>query len=141
MSRYYRHNPDEQISHGWTGAGSVQAGSGELASSPCSPNAPEGLKPPHKCEIIARAPNMAEGRDWWIGRLTEPVFVRGTKEKFCLHLKTPLKDVVFLLNDGDLGQLAVLLGCAQGKPICERWVERLMPRAFDAANSENDELT
>lgn len=97
----------------------------------------QGLKPPHECQIIARAPDMARGRDWWIGRLTKPVFVRGTEEKYCLHLKTPLKDVVFLLNEGDLGQIATLMACAQGKPIYDGWVAHMMPRAYKAAGSAN----
>lgn len=96
----------------------------------------DGLKPPHECEIIARAPDMKEGRDWWVGRLTTPITIHGATERYCLHMKTPLKDVVFLLNDGDLGQIAVLMGCLQGSPIFDGWVMRIMPRAYKAAGKE-----
>jgi hypothetical protein len=95
----------------------------------------EGLRPPHECKIIARAPDMAEGRDWWIGKLLKPVFVRGIEEKWCLHLKTPLKNVVFLLNESDLSQISVLMACAHGQPIFEGWIKNMMPRAIKAGLS------
>src|SRR5687767_9838333 len=55
------------------------------------------LKPEHKCKCIARIHNMAPGRDWWLGELTEKV-AEWPHETHCLHIKTPLKDVVFLCN-------------------------------------------
>ena len=43
------------------------------------------LKPRHKCKRIAAA-LMGEGRDWWLGKLTEPV--KGwPQETHCLHMK------------------------------------------------------
>lgn len=64
------------------------------------------LRPEHKCKPLARAV-MMERRDWWIGELLEPV-PEWPHETHCLHMKTPLKDVSFLCNTGDFGQLLVL---------------------------------
>ena len=61
----------------------------------------------HKCEMVARGFMMNEGRDWWIGRLTEKI-EQWPEEDYCLHLETPAKKVVFLLNQGDLYQLMSL---------------------------------
>lgn len=63
-------------------------------------------EPLHRCEPIARAV-MDEHRDWWIGKLIEPV-PEWPKETHCLHMKTPIKSVVFLCNGGDFEQLLVM---------------------------------
>lgn len=68
--------------------------------------ATERVKPPHKCRRIASAV-MDVDRDWWIGELLEPV-PEWPKETHCLHMKTPIKNVVFLCNGGDFEQLLVL---------------------------------
>lgn len=83
----------------------------------------EGLKPAHKCECIARIHNMQPGRDWWLGKLTEPV-PEWPHETHCLHIKTPLKDIVLLCNMGDLQGLTVL--CDIPFPIVNAtWKERM----------------
>lgn len=83
----------------------------------------EGLQPLHKCRCIARIHNMAPGRDWWLGELTEK-HPDWPNETHCLHIKTPLKDVVLLCNMGDLQGLTVL--CNIPFPVVnERWKERM----------------
>jgi hypothetical protein len=93
-------------------------------------NEPNELNPPHECTPIARATPMGTGRDWWIGKLKEPMECHGAIEKFCLHLTTPLKSVTFLLNEADLSHLTTLLACAHGGPINEQWLLRRMQEAI-----------
>jgi len=81
------------------------------------------LKPNHKCTPIAKA-MMGEGRDWWCGKLTEPV-KEYSMETHCLHLKTQLKEVVFLCNKADFQQLQLLGRCVTGK-LNEQWVESML---------------
>ena len=70
---------------------------------------PENLRPPHTCKKIAEIVNMNEGREWWLGEITEPFYAPdGTKETHCLHIKTPLKEIWLLCNIGDLQGLTVL---------------------------------
>ena len=72
-------------------------------------NRPEELRPPHVCKKVATISNMGKGRDWWLGELIEPFYAPdGVKETHCLHLKTPLKEVWFLCNQGDMQGLTVL---------------------------------
>jgi len=97
-------------------------------------NEPHELNPPHECDPIARATPMMKGRDWWIGKLKQPVECYGAIEKYCLHLMTPLKTVTFLLNDADLWHISVLMACAHGGPINERWLKSQMVNATNAAN-------
>lgn len=66
----------------------------------------EGLKPKHKCKPIAEA-SMGQDRHLWVGELTEPI-KEYPQEKYCLHIKTPVKDIVFLCNRGDFEQLYIL---------------------------------
>lgn len=80
------------------------------------------LKPEHRCEPIASA-LMGEDRDWWVGRLLEPV-AEHPQETHCLHMRTPLKDVVFLVNEADFQWLTVLARAAIG-PLNETWLERV----------------
>lgn len=93
------------------------------------------LRPEHKCEIVARAPFMAAGRDWWIGKLKEPV-AEWPKETHCLHMKTPLKDIVFLCNRGDFEALATLACCYFGEPVNDDWVRSMITYALKAARKE-----
>lgn len=81
------------------------------------------LRPPHSCKPIARAV-MSEGRDWWVGELIEPV-KDYPQETHCLHMKTPLKDVIFLCNEADFEQLIVLASAVIGKSY-EPWVESMV---------------
>lgn len=92
----------------------------------------DGLKPKHKCEFIARA-FMGENRDWWLGKLTEQV-PEWPAETHCLHLKTPVKDVVFLCNSGDFQQLAVLIRHALGYEINENWMQSSLKMTADNKN-------
>ncbi|KKL09010.1 hypothetical protein LCGC14_2570130 [marine sediment metagenome] len=88
------------------------------------------LKPDHKCEKIATA-YMTEGRDWWVGRLLETV-KEHPQETHCLHMLTPLKDVVFLVNEADFQWLTVLARAAIG-PLDERWLESVTRGAIKRA--------
>lgn len=88
-----------------------------------------GLKPSHKCEMIARYPDMLEGRDWWIGKLIEPV-PDWPNETHCLHLKTPLKDVVFLCNRGDFGAFATFAQIYFGHQVNQTWLDAMVVAAL-----------
>lgn len=66
----------------------------------------QAAEPPHECEFVARGV-MAENRDWWIGKLTT-VIPEWPNETHCLHMRTPIKSVVFLCNGGDFEQLMVM---------------------------------
>jgi hypothetical protein len=88
------------------------------------------LRPLHKCKCVARIHNMMPGRDWWLGELTEKV-PEWPHETHCLHIKTPLKEIVLLCNMGDLQGLAVL--CDIPWPIVNpTWKER-MKDAYERA--------
>lgn len=76
----------------------------------------------HQCKPVARL-KMGEGRDWWLGELTEPIPEWPT-ETHCLHIKTPLKEVVLGVTRGDMEQLAVLCQIVCG-PINTNWLERM----------------
>lgn len=94
----------------------------------------DSLKPEHECIVIARAPFMNVGRDWWIGKLLKPV-PEYPEETHCLHMKTPIKDVVFLCNRGDFEALTVLSACYFGHPVNESWVESMIKAYTQKANS------
>lgn len=96
--------------------------------------ASEGLRPEHKCRKIATA-IMAEGRDWWVGELLEPVSGHEI-ETHCLHMLTPLKDIVFLVNDADFQWLTVL-GQASCGPINQEWLERVTSGSMKRASDED----
>lgn len=78
----------------------------------------------HKCRPIGRA-LMGEGRDWWVGELLEPV-KDWPQESHCLHMKTPVKDVVFLCNSGDFSNLLVLCHVVLGAKLNQDWIETQM---------------
>lgn len=80
------------------------------------------IRPEHKCERIATGV-MDEGRDWWIGKLLEPI-PEWPKETHCLHMKTPIKTVSFLCNSGDFEQLMVLSNVVTGLQNLE-WLESM----------------
>ena len=77
----------------------------------------------HKCKPIARM-SMDEGRDWWLGELTEPI-PGWPNETHCLHIKTPLKELVLGVNMGDMMQLAVLAQIVHGCPINPHWLDNM----------------
>jgi len=81
----------------------------------------------HKCECIAKAPAMGEGRDFWVGKLTDKL-PEHPEESYCLHMKTQFKDVTFLCNEADFQQIQILCMCITGK-IDETWMESMIDRA------------
>jgi len=80
---------------------------------------------PHKCKPVARVdPALMDfGRDWWLGELVEPL-PEWPKEKYCMHLKTPIKDVTFFFTRGDLELLTAMMAAVIGivNPV---WLERV----------------
>lgn len=78
----------------------------------------------HKCKRMATAPAMGENRDWWVGELLEHI-PEYPVEKFCLHLKTPYKDVTFLCNEADFQQLQILGRCVTGV-LNDSWMETMV---------------
>ena len=70
---------------------------------------------------------MEDGRDWWIGKLLEPV-KEWPKETHCLHMKTPVKSVSFLCNYGDFENLLVLSNVVVGLRDMD-WLESMTKRA------------
>lgn len=83
----------------------------------------------HKCRPVARM-FMDEGRDWWLGELTEPL-PDWPRETHCLHIKTPLKEVVLGVCAADMEQLTVLCyvvrqtDSASNAHVNEQWIERM----------------
>lgn len=78
----------------------------------------------HKCHCIAKAPAMAVGREWWIGKLDAPV-VNYPMETHCLHLKTEFKDITFLCNEADFRNLIIMCVAAIGLP-SENWLQSMV---------------
>ena len=78
----------------------------------------------HKCNKIASAPAMGEGRDWWIGKLIEPI-KEYPEETHCLHLNTKLKSVTFLCNGADFRNLMILCRAVIGQPN-ENWMQSML---------------
>ena len=77
----------------------------------------------HKCKMIAKM-KMGKDRDWWLGKLLEPI--EGYPgETHCLHIKTPLKEVVLGVNSGDMEQLAVLCKIVVGHRINPVWIDNM----------------
>ncbi len=66
---------------------------------------------------------MAENRNWWLGKLLEPI-PGYPNETHCLHIKTPLKEVVLGINQGDMSLLAVLCQIVCG-PINPEWLNSM----------------
>ena len=81
----------------------------------------------HKCKMIAKSPHCEGGREIWMGELLEPI--EGHPEEiYCLHVKTPYKDVVFGLNMGDLSVLAIFSFIAHGMPFNANWLNSMAKR-------------
>jgi hypothetical protein len=93
------------------------------------------LKPNHKCRLVAKA-CMGQGREWWCGELIESI-KEYPLETHCLHLKTQLKDVVFLCNKADFQQLQLLGRSITGK-LNERWVIAML-KVVNPLHSEVDQ--
>ena len=73
----------------------------------------------HKCRPVARLV-MAAGRDWWLGELLEPI-PGYPEETHCLHIKTPIKEVVLGVNRADMEQLGILVRVVCG-PVDPDWL-------------------
>jgi hypothetical protein len=67
---------------------------------------------------------MGTGRDWWIGKLKEPV-KEHPLETHCLHLETQYKEVVFLCNMADFNNLTIMCRKVTGK-LNEEWIEAML---------------
>ena len=76
----------------------------------------------HKCKCIAKAPAMGEGRNFWVGKLTESVKEHPI-ETHCLHLETQFKEVVFLCNEADFRQLQLI--CEVAVSTDRSWIETM----------------
>ena len=93
----------------------------------------------HKCRRIAELP-MESPREWWLGELLEPI-ENYPRETHCLHIKTPLKEVVLGLHRGDFELLAVLCQVVCG-PISPDWLtimERHVRNYYPVADYDNYE--
>jgi hypothetical protein len=77
----------------------------------------------HKCKPIARL-RMEPPREWWLGELLEPI-PGYPNETHCLHIKTPLKEVVLGVNQADMEMLAVLCQVVCG-PINPKWLDSMV---------------
>jgi hypothetical protein len=75
----------------------------------------DGTEPEHECMPVGIVTNSGEGRDWWIGRITKPV-AGWEHETHCLHIKTPRKHFVLMINAVDIAAIYCLLGCAEPQP-------------------------
>jgi hypothetical protein len=88
----------------------------------------------HKCKKIASM-KMGADRDWWLGKLLEPINGYPT-ETHCLHIRTPEKEVVLGVNQGDMEQLAVLCQIVCG-PINPTWLNTMEGHLKSRANNEH----
>lgn len=78
----------------------------------------------HKCEMIAKSPHCGDGREFWIGKLLEPI-PGYPSETHCIHITTPAKSVVFGVMAGDAAMLAVAAQILHydGSPLNPRWID------------------
>lgn len=90
----------------------------------------------HKCKMIAKAPHCEDGREIWMGELLEDI--EGHPEEiFCLHIKTPYKEIVLGLNMGDLASMAVFSFIGHGMPFNAHWLES-MARRYVKEGADSD---
>ena len=95
----------------------------------------------HKSIKMARVTNMGEGREWWLGRLTEPI-PGHPEETHCLHITTPYKSVVWGVNLGDMMAYAVLAHIVHkelttsDRAINPNWLENMAANYINAADVE-----
>lgn len=79
----------------------------------------------HKCERLATIQSQVNNqgyRTWWVGKLLSEI--EGFPgEEFCLHIETPLKKVVFVLDRGDVGIIATVPAVMLGKAPHQDWVQ------------------
>lgn len=73
---------------------------------------------------------MEPPRDWWLGELTEPL-PDWPRETHCLHITTPLKEVVLGMCAADFEQLTVLCYIVRqgdgesSRHVNQHWIERM----------------
>jgi len=78
----------------------------------------------HQCERITTAPAMSGNREFWIGKLKEPI----GPETHCLHMKTGMKNITFLCNEADFLQLQIICKVVTGD-INEEWLNVMVEAA------------
>ena len=84
----------------------------------------------HKCEPIAAVHNLGPDREWWMGRLLEPI-PGHPEETHCLHITTPYKSVVWGVNAGDMNAYAILAqihfedSSGLDQPINPNWIKSM----------------
>lgn len=95
----------------------------------------------HKCRKIAVG-SCSEGRECWLGELLEPI-PGHEEEKFCLHITTPYKSVVFGLDGhgGDAGVMAVMAQIMHGQPFNPHWLDAMEGYYRKRAERENADPT
>ena len=94
----------------------------------------------HKCKKIAHVTHCGEGREFWVGKLTEPIEGFPT-ETHCLHIETPAKSVVFGINGGDIVIMAIVAQIVHkdlyDKPINQRYINTL-EKVYRSAGREGE---
>jgi hypothetical protein len=90
----------------------------------CMPFDPVDPLEDHLCRKIAQALPCGPGRELWVGELLAKIPGYET-ETHCLHVTTPAKSIVFGVNGGDAGILAVLAQIIHGMPINQTWLESM----------------
>ena len=90
----------------------------------------------HKCRMLADVDTNSD-RIIWLGKILEPI--EGLPEEtHCLHLYTPLKDVVLGMNQQDLLAFAVLAHIGLGYHIDPNRIDKLAQRYEDRAKAIGD---
>lgn len=79
----------------------------------------------HKCQPMAEM-RMEPPRRWWLGRLTEPIAAY-PDETHCLHIKSPLKEIVLGLQEADFVQFVAICEIALGYRINPTWLDNTIP--------------
>lgn len=90
----------------------------------------------HKCRMIAKAIRMGDGREWWLGKLLEPI-PGHPEETHCLHITTPYKSVVWGINAGDMEAYGVFAYIVHGYPLHSAWLESMAKAYQGAAGRES----
>lgn len=105
-----------------------------------SKKAEEGFKlQGHKCNMIALVETRLDDRKIWLGELTEK-YNTAPLETHCLHIKTPLKDIVFGINKSDSWWLIALGQLVSGKFISDIRIKNFMKDCIGNVN-KNRPLT
>lgn len=78
----------------------------------------------HRCEKLAAVRHIGPGREWWIGKLLEPL-PGHPLETHCMHITTPYKSVVWGMTVGDFEAYAVLCQVVHEQPLNPNWLVRM----------------